>query len=133
MPRPSQPRSAERMLLFRVVIALGLAVLLLVGAWTDSHGESSTGSPLCVAAGSASTSVSDPLASASPVATDPDAGLLGVCALVVFLLLLVGQRMLREQGLVALGRAVTASVRVRAGPRRPLAALTLAQLSLSRT
>lgn len=123
------------MLIVRVAIALGLAVLLLVGAWSDSHGESSTGSALCLASGASATSVSDQQQAASPDSAAPDAGLLGVCAMVVFLLMIIALRLPGDHGAIRHGRSAAATAPPRAGPAAflPTLALTLTQLSISRT
>lgn len=121
------------MLIVRVAIALGLAVLLLVGAWSNSHGESSTGTALCLASGASATSVSDHQETASPDVVSQGAGVLGICAMVVFLLVMIALRLLGERGIIRLARAAVASAPPRAGPARFPATLTLEQLSISRT
>ncbi|MFK4850350.1 hypothetical protein ACI3KT_01830 [Microbacterium sp. ZW T6_19] len=133
MPRPQLPHRTERMLIVRVAIALGLAVLLLVGAWSNSHGESRAGSALCLASGVSASSVSDHQEIAATDTAMPDAGLVSICALVVFLLVLVALRLLSPRTAFRLGRNAVASASPRAGPTTFPPALTLAQLSLSRT
>lgn len=136
MPRLPQPCRSERMLIARIIIAIGLALMLLVGAWSNSHGENRTGSALCVANGSAATSVTSVPAHhdvAYPAQATADAGLIGACALIVFLLVLVAQHMLRDRSVFTGGPRATASAPPRAGPIRFPRTLTLAQLSISRT
>jgi len=121
------------MLIVRVAIALGLALLLLVGAWSNSHGESRTGSALCLASGVSATSVSDHHEAASPDIASPDAGLLGICAIVVFLLVMSALRLRGRQPQFRVGRAAAASAPPRAGPAAFAQTLSLVQLSISRT
>ena len=133
MKAPSQTPATERMLVTRIVLALGLALLLLVGAWSDSHGDGDAGSTLCVAVGvspSAGEAHHD-VAQASDIAAD--AGALGACGIVVFLLVALLLRLMSRRPVLTTGRAVATSVPRRAGPVRLLPALTLTQLSLSRT
>jgi hypothetical protein len=132
MPVPS-PHRNERMLIVRVVIALGLAVLLLVGAWSDSHADAATGTSLCVADGTSASSVVSHQEITAPGIASTDAGLLGVCAIVVFLLVLAGLRLLGERTRLFTGRAATASAPPRAGPAVVPPTLSLTQLSISRT
>jgi hypothetical protein len=133
MPRPQLSHRTERMLIVRVAIALGLTVLLLVGAWSNSHGESRTGSALCLATGVSASSVSDHQEITASDVASPDAGLVGVCALVVFLLVMIALRLLSPRTAFRIERGATASAPPRAGPTFVPPALTLAQLSLSRT
>lgn len=133
MPRPQLSHLTERMLIVRVTVALGLAVLLLVGAWSNSHGESSAGSALCLASGVSATSVSDHHEAASPDIASPDAGLLGICAIVVFLLVMFALHLRGRQPQFRAVRAVASSAPPRAGPAAFAHTLSLAQLSLSRT
>jgi len=121
------------MLIARVAIALGLAMLLLVGAWSDSHGEHSTGTALCVASGSSATSVSDQHQAASSDISGPDAAILGICAVIVFLLALGALRLLERRPPFRIEHAGAASAPPRAGPTMLPRALTLVQLSVSRT
>jgi hypothetical protein len=134
MPRPQIAHRSERMRIVRVAIALGLAMLLLVGAWSDSHGESRTGPALCVASGVSASSVSghQEVTAVDDVAA-ADLGIVGACALLVFLLVLTAQRMLRSLTMFRPGRVATASAPPRAGPATLLQPLTLTQLSVSRT
>lgn len=127
--------SPSQRTLIRVVIALGLAMLLVVAAWSNSHGETSAGSALCVASGASATSVTThhDTVTANADADAPASGLLGLCGIVVFLLLLATIRMLCENPVFRIGRGATASAPPRAGPIASVPALTLAQLSLSRT
>src|ERR1041384_129233 len=46
------PRArAEQVLILRIAIAVGLALLLVVGAWSTSHGKADVHASLCLAAG----------------------------------------------------------------------------------
>lgn len=133
MHRPSPSHRSERVLIARVAIALGLALLLLVGAWSNSHGEHSTGTALCVASGSSTTSVSDQHPAASADTAGPDAAILGICAAIVFLLGLVALRLLERRPQFRIEHAGAASAPPRASPTMLPQALTLVQLSVSRT
>ncbi|WP_217181171.1 hypothetical protein [Streptomyces sp. AC495_CC817] len=133
MPIPSQQSRAERMLIVRIAICLGLAMLLLVGAWSNSHGESGVGTTLCLATGmhasDAAGAHETPVVDAAP----SDTGAVGLCAAIVFLLVLLLLRVGGAGRWIATGRTVTASAPPRAGPSAVRTALTLTQLSISRT
>lgn len=129
---------AERKLIARVIIAVGLALLLVVGAWSTSRGSADLHATLCLASG-----VSVP-AGAAPSAADHDdvtavdvlASDAGVCVIAVLCcvaLVLLFPR-LRGHATRPLGsRALRPTAPSRAGPGVVVRALTLAQLSLSRT
>jgi len=137
-PDPMPRARAERMLIARVIIAVGLALLLVVGAWSTARGSADVHATLCLASG-----VSES-AAAAPPAADPEGAStvdalssgVGMCLLAVIggvaLVLLFhrltghGTRPLRTRA----PRAVSPS---RAGPSIIVAALTLTQLSISRT
>ena len=133
-PLRTRQQRTERMLIVRIAIALGLALLLVVGAWSASHGKADAHATLCLAPGVSSpsavdhhdgTTTVDVLASeATPVV---------VAALCCFLLVLLFRRLLGGLRTLGRGRLVRAALPIRAGPRRVLPALTLAQLSVSRT
>ncbi|MFK0240414.1 hypothetical protein ACIQTX_06080 [Microbacterium sp. NPDC090281] len=130
------PRArAERMLIARVITAVGLALLLVVGAWSTSRGSADVHATLCVAAG-----VSTPAGAASSADDSSTIDVLtsevGVCLLAVLcgVALVLIFRRLAGHGTRPLGsrapRTVTPS---RAGPSALVPALTLTQLSISRT
>lgn len=121
------------MVIVRVALALGLSVLLLIGAWTDSHGESTAPGAVCVAEGVSAGAVSHEHGSSVVDAAASDIGVLGICALIVFLLVLLMVRMLHARALLQRGRVATASAPPRAGPSARILSLTLVQLSVSRT
>ncbi|MEW2459578.1 hypothetical protein AB0872_02660 [Microbacterium sp. NPDC047426] len=137
------PRArAERILLARVVTAVGLALLLVVGAWSTAHGPGDSHATLCLAAGTsaaeAETTDGAPVAAAVAVAAPEDStGMAAVactaaalCCLT--LVLLLGRRMLRGPG-TPLGRTPRTTPPLRAMPRPRRLTPSLAQLSLSRT
>lgn len=126
------------MLVARIITAVGLALLLVVGAWSTSHGTADVHATLCLAAG-----VSDPtsIASGTGSATDTpavdavssDAALCLIAALCVVALVLLFRRLVdRRRGLLDT-YAPRTTAPPRAGPRILVPALTLAQLSISRT
>lgn len=141
MPHPSmrlRQHGTERMLILRVALTLGLAVLLVIGAWSTSHGKTDAHSALCLAPGASA----DSTASASGHhgagitvvdAVSSDGGLVVAAALCCFLLVLLLLRFGRASHLIVTSRALATSAPTRAGPRLHVPALTLTQLSLSRT
>ncbi|MCI1019155.1 hypothetical protein HWD99_11000 [Microbacterium sp. C5A9] len=139
MPAPSshaRDGRAEQTLLLRVVLALGLALLLVVGAWSTSHGPGDVHATLCLAPGVSATSGGDHHEGDAAVvhAMSPDSGIAVVgalCGMLLVLLLLL--RFGRGTRLLMTRQRWAASAPPRAGPRRRVPALTLAQLSLSRT
>ena len=148
MPTPSmrlRPHGAERMLIVRIGLALGLALLLVIGAWSTSHGEADAHATLCLAPGvsaaAASTSahhdgevtVVDAVADAVADAVSSDTGTAAIAALCCILLVLLFLRVGRAARLLVRSRGFLAAAPTRAGPRLHVAALTLTQLSVSRT
>ena len=128
-------QGVERMLILRVALALGLALLLVIGAWSTSHGKADAHTALCLAPGSSVASVTGHHDVTSVVETAPsdDAGMIMVAALCCILLVLLSLR-----GLTGAHRMLhiaprRSSAATRAGPRLHVAPLTLAQLSVSRT
>jgi hypothetical protein len=120
--------------------ALGLALLLVVGAWSTSHGEADVHASLCLASGAsgadAGTGASHhdevaPLDSPSTGSSSPLA-LTGFVVLSFLSLLVLLVRMRRDPGIL-LPRAILSVTSPRADPRPPRAALTLTELSISRT
>lgn len=127
-------QGVERMLILRVGLALGLALLLVIGAWSTSHGKADAHTTLCLAPGASVASVSGHHDDTSVVATTPsDAGIVVIAALCCFVLVLLSLRSARGATLIRRAVALRASAPSRAGPRRHVPALTLTQLSLSRT
>lgn len=124
------------MLILRVALALGLALLLVIGAWSTSHGKADAHATLCLAPGASAASLSghhDGGGTAMDAAPS-DAGIVVVvAALCCFVLVLLLLRFGRRGGLIRTGIPVRASAPTRAGPQRCIPALTLTQLSLSRT
>ncbi|WP_341941407.1 hypothetical protein [Microbacterium sp. LWH10-1.2] len=134
MPRLSSPPRTERMLIVRIASALGLALLLVVGAWSSSHGESDAHATLCVAADApAGTAAADHHGPTTADVLTSDAGLGVVAVICCFLLVLLVLRVAADRLVVTTGVAVRALLPSRAGPRLHVPALTLTQLSVSRT
>ncbi len=123
------------MLILRVALALGLALLLVIGAWSASHGKADAHSTLCLAPGASVASVAAHHDGTSVVesAASDDAGIVVVAALCCILLVLLSLRSVRGAPLIRRAAALRSSAPTRAGPRLHIPALTLAQLSVSRT
>lgn len=123
------------MLILRVGLALGLALLLVIGAWSTSHGKADAHTTLCLASGASVASTAAHHDDTSVVETAPSdaAAVVVVAALCCFLLVLLSLRSASGTTLLRRGTSVRASAPSRAGPRRHVPALTLTQLSLSRT
>lgn len=126
------------MLIARVITAVGLALLLVVGAWSTSRGSADVHATLCLASGVSSPAGAAPAADAADGATAVDVltSEVGICLLAVFcgvgLVLLF--RLLRGHGSRPLGTRVPRRVSAsRAGPSSFVSTLTLTQLSISRT
>lgn len=126
------------MLIARVITAVGLALLLVVGAWSTSRGDADVHATLCLASGASQSSGAAPGADAIDGATAIDvlSSDVGVCLIavlcgvaLVLLLLRLGGRGTRPLG----RRAPRLASPPRAGPRASARALTLTQLSISRT
>jgi len=133
------PRArAEQMLILRVAIAVGLALLLVVGAWSTSHGSADVHASLCVAPGvahpadaSGGGAHQDTVSAVDVLSSDA-----AVCVMAVLCGVAVALLFLRLRA--GIGRALgprtgRPSAPPRAGPPRALPALTLTQLSISRT
>ncbi|WP_431805566.1 hypothetical protein [Microbacterium paraoxydans] len=139
------PRArAERILLTRVVIAVGLALLLVVAAWSTGHGAGDRHASTClaVAAPAAAATTGPPTAAADPAAasaaTPPDtSGMDAVActaaALCCLALVLLLRRLVRSAPGAPLGRAPRTSPAPRAAPRPRTLTPSLTQLCLSRT
>ncbi|KAA0962986.1 hypothetical protein FQ142_05015 [Microbacterium sp. ANT_H45B] len=130
-------RPVERMLILRVGLALGLALLLVIGAWSTSHREGDVHAGLCIAPGASASGHHDGMAAAADAVSSDvvssDAGMAAVAALCCILLALLLVRFRVAARLLVHNRRVAASPPTRAGPRLHVPALTLTQLSLSRT
>lgn len=134
-PVPTPRARAERILQSRIVIAVGLALLLVVGAWSASYGTADAHATLCLAPG-----VSQPIdaSAAGPVAEVAleDTAAAAACAaaaLCCVALVLLFRRLRTRSGIRLRGLLSRATAPLRAGPRPFLPAVSLIQLSISRT
>ncbi|WP_372469098.1 hypothetical protein ACCO44_07155 [Microbacterium maritypicum] len=129
---------ADRTLIARAITAVGLALLLVIGAWSSSHGPADVHATLCLASGvsSPTDTVSAGGGPDSATAIDVLSSDIGVCVLAVLCgvaLVLLFLR-LRGRGSRPLRtRAPRLTSPSRAGPRLIVPALSLTQLSISRT
>ncbi|MFK0403483.1 hypothetical protein ACIQTT_14210 [Microbacterium sp. NPDC090225] len=121
--------------------ALGLALLLVVGAWSTSHGEADVHASLCLASGASASDAGAgashhddvaPLDASSSHGSSP-AALTGFVVLWFLALVVLLVRTLRRGPGILLPRATLAVAAPRAGPHPPRTALTLTELSISRT
>ncbi|WP_435746937.1 hypothetical protein [Microbacterium sp. PMB16] len=141
-PEPLPRVRAERMLITRIVIAVGLALLLVVGAWSTSHGKADVHASLCLATGVSHTAASSAEghdsgtsvdAVASVDALTADAALCLVAVLCVVALVLLFRRLLGRRSAAPEHCRPRTTLSSRAGPASLFSALTLTQLSISRT
>jgi hypothetical protein len=133
---PSPRRRIERVLAARIVTALGLALLLVVGAWSTSHGDAESPATICLGPGMSASAASDAGHHEEIAALDvlsSDAAVCAVAALCCIALVLLLRRLMTAHGTVLLGRTPRMRPLTRAGPQRRIPALTLTQLSVSRT
>lgn len=125
------------MLIVRIAIAVGLALLLVVGAWSTSHGSADVHATLCLAPGVSPSAGSGASETEDAVAVEESTGDAALCVAAVLCcatLVLLLRRLRGGLSRPIGGRAPRASLALRAGPARPVVpALTLTQLSLSRT
>ncbi|WP_341955160.1 hypothetical protein [Microbacterium sp. LWH13-1.2] len=126
----------ERVLILRIALALGLALLLVIGAWSTSHGKADAHATLCLAPGVSAASASShhdgAVTVVDAVSSDTGTAVAALCCiLLVFVLLLL--RFGHAARLVVRSRGLLTAASARAGPRLHVPALTLTQLSLSRT
>ncbi|MEV4668339.1 hypothetical protein [Microbacterium sp. LWO12-1.2] len=137
MSSPPLRVRTEQMLLAKIVTALGLALLLVVGAWSTSRGDADVHAALCLAPG-----VSAPAATASAEHHDEvaavdvlssDAALCVIAVLCGVALVLLLRRLLAGTRGVPARRSPRTAQPARAGPHRVPSALSLIQLSISRT
>ncbi|WP_237682450.1 hypothetical protein [Microbacterium sp. B19(2022)] len=129
---------ADRTLIARAVTAVGLALLLVIGAWSSSHGPADVHATLCLASG-----VSSPVDTVAPdrgtdsaTAVDVLSSDIGVCVLAVLCgiaLVLLFLRLPRRGARPLGARIPRLTSPSRAGPRLVVPALSLTQLSISRT
>lgn len=126
------------MLAAKIILAVGMALLLVVGAWSASHGEADVHASLCLAPGATAGDIEsagghEHTAAASPAPDDFPVSGLGFAALWLLVLLLLIVRATRRGDGILLPRRALAPAPPRAGPGRRPSALTLTELSLSRT
>lgn len=118
------------------MIAVGLALLLVVGAWSASHGSADAHATLCLAPGvsqSADTAAgTGPMVEPAP-ADLADAAACAVAALCCVALVLLFRHLRTRSGLRFRGLLPRVTAPLRAGPRPLLPAVSLIQLSISRT
>lgn len=121
----------------RVVLAVGLALLLVVGAWSTSRGSAEVHATLCLASGiTAPAGTESGTAVADATAVDvliADAGVCLVVALCCVALVLLSLRLRGRGTRLLVSRAPRTAPPARAGPRPLFSALSLTQLSISRT
>ncbi|MFB8187966.1 hypothetical protein ACFC14_01495 [Microbacterium sp. NPDC055988] len=137
-PDPLPRARADRMLVARAITAVGLALLLVIGAWSSSHGPADVHATLCLASGvSASTDTAAAESGAdSATAIDVLSSDIGVCVLAVLCGVALVLLFLRHRGQGSrplVTRAPRRTSPSRAGPRIVVPALSLTQLSISRT
>ena len=124
------------MLAARIVTALGLALLLVVGAWSTSHGDAESPATICLGSGASTSAAAAAGQHEEVTAIDvlsSDAAVCAVAALCCIALVLLLRRLVTARGSALLGRTPRLRPITRAGPLRSIPALTLAQLSVSRT
>lgn len=134
LPARARP---ERMLMAKVITAVGLALLLVVGAWSNSHGEADVHASLCLAPGvsaadaGAGTGHHDEVTAVDVLTSDAAVG--GFAVLWFFALLLLFVRMLRRGRGILLPRLLLTAATPRAGPSPAHSFLSLTELSVFRT
>jgi hypothetical protein len=125
------------MLWAKIVMALGLALLLVVGAWSTSRGDADVHAALCLAPGvtapaaTAAAEHHDEVAAVDVLSSDAALCVIAVLCGVAFVLLL--RRLWAGTRGMPAGRAPRTAPPARAGPHRVPSTLTLIQLSISRT
>lgn len=119
------------------MIAVGLALLLVVGAWSASHGSADAHATFCLAPGVSqpadTTAAAGTVVETAPPELAADAAACAVAALCCVALVLLF-RHLRTRSVIRL-RVLLPRVAapLRASPRPLLPAVSLIQLSISRT
>ncbi|MFJ4254746.1 hypothetical protein [Microbacterium sp. NPDC090003] len=119
-----------------LLTALGLALLLVVGAWSTSHGEADVHASLCLASGA---SAADAGAGAShheeaaPVDSSSHAAVAGFAVLWFLALVMLLVRTARRGPGILRPRTDATVAAPRAGPLPLRTAITLTELSISRT
>ena len=122
------------MLIARAVTAVGLALLLVVGAWSTSRGSADVHVTPCLAAGVAAPA--DATGAADATTIDVLASTVGVCLLAVLggvALVLLFRRLTGHDARPLGARTPRRVSPSRAGPVARPRTLTLIQLSISRT
>lgn len=136
-PVPTPRARAERILQSRIVIAVGLALLLVVGAWSASHGTADAHATLCLAPGVSqpidTAGTAGPVAEPAPADPAADAAACAMAALCCVALVLLFRHLRTRSGTRLRGLLPRATTRFRAGPRPFVPAVSLIQLSISRT
>lgn len=136
-PVPTPRARAERILPSRIMIAVGLALLLVVGAWSASHGSVDPHATLCLAPGVSqpadAAAAGAPTVDGAPADLASDAAACAVAALCCVALVLLLRHLRTRSGLRFRGLLPRTTARLRAGPRPFLPAVSLVQLSISRT
>ena len=135
-PVPTPRARAERVLRSRIVIAVGLALLLVVGAWSTSHGTAEAHATLCLAPGVSQpvdTSAAVPVTEVAPADPAADAAACAMAALCCVALVLLFRHLRTRSGIRLRGLLPRVTAPLRAGPRPFLPAVSLIQLSISRT
>lgn len=115
--------------------ALGLALLLVVGAWSNAHGQTDAHTTLCLTPGSASPAAGTTSSDGETAVVDvlvTGAALCSFAALCGIALLRLRRRIGPPRG-IRLRRRTPTTLPVRAGPVAFPFPLTLIQLSVSRT
>ncbi|MFD8768475.1 hypothetical protein [Microbacterium oxydans] len=137
-PDPSPRAGAERLLIARVIIAVGLALLLVVGAWSTSRGSADVHATLCLASGVSESATAAPTSADAESAATVDvlSSGVGICLLAVLgsvALILLFRRLTGHSTRTLDVHSPHAATPSRAGSGILVSALTLTQLSISRT
>ncbi|WP_315106933.1 hypothetical protein [uncultured Microbacterium sp.] len=135
-PVPTPRARAERVLRSRIVIAVGLALLLVVGAWSTSHGTAEAHATLCLAPGVSQpvdTPAAGPVTEVAPADPAADAAACAMAALCCVALVLLFRHLRTRSGIRLRGLLPRVTAPLRAGPCPFLPAVSLIQLSISRT
>ncbi|MEZ7755565.1 hypothetical protein O5Y58_08630 [Microbacterium paraoxydans] len=135
-PAPTPRARAERVLQSRIVIAVGLALLLVVGAWSTSHGTAEAHATLCLAPGVSQASETAGTAGQVAEVAPADPAAAAACAMAALCcvaLVLLFRHLRTRSGIRLRGLLPRVTAPLRAGPRPFLPAVSLIQLSISRT
>ncbi len=119
------------------MIAVGLALLLVVGAWSASHGSADAHATLCLAPGVSqpvdATATAGPVVETASADLAADAAACAMAALCCVALVLLFRRLRTRSGRRLRGLLPRVTAPLRAGPRPLLPTVSLTQLSISRT